>query len=61
MNPYDVSDIAAQIERILTDRTLRDGLKQAGVVRAKHFDWDRTATSTVEVITDLLGSRAISC
>ncbi|RPH82065.1 MAG: glycosyltransferase family 1 protein [Nitrospiraceae bacterium] len=61
INPYDVSDIAAQIERILTDRTLRDCLKQAGVVRAELFDWDRTATSTVEVITDLLGSKAGSC
>src|SRR5205823_11746410 len=46
VNPYDVSDIAAQIERILTDRRLRDSMKQAGVVRAKHFDWDRAATST---------------
>jgi hypothetical protein len=30
-------------------------------VRAELFDWDRTATSTVEVITDLLGSGAGSC
>lgn len=61
VNPYDASDIAAQIKRILRDRTLRDNLKQAGVARAEQFDWDRTATSTVEVITDLLGSRAGSC
>ena len=61
MNPYDASDIANQIERILTDRILRESLKRAGVARAEQFDWDRTATSTVEVITDLLGSRASAC
>jgi glycosyltransferase involved in cell wall biosynthesis len=61
VNPYDVSNIAAQIERILTDRTLRDRLKQAGIARAEQFDWDRAATSTVEVITDLLGSKGGSC
>jgi glycosyltransferase involved in cell wall biosynthesis len=61
VNPYDVSDIAAQIERILTDRALRDRLKQMGMARAEQFDWDRTATFTVRVITDLLGSRAVSC
>jgi glycosyltransferase involved in cell wall biosynthesis len=61
VNPYDVSDIAAQIERILTDRTLRDRLKHKGIARAEQFDWDRTATSTVRVITDLLGSGEDTC
>jgi glycosyltransferase involved in cell wall biosynthesis len=61
VNPYDVSDIAAQIERILTDRMLRDRLKHKGLARAGQFDWNRTATSTLEVITDILGSRRGFC
>jgi glycosyltransferase involved in cell wall biosynthesis len=61
INPYDVSDIAAQIARVLRNRALRDRMKQAGIVRAEHFDWDRAATSTTEVITDLLRSRAGFC
>ncbi|MGB2696154.1 MAG: glycosyltransferase family 1 protein [Dehalococcoidia bacterium] len=46
-DPYDVADIAAAIEQLLTDRELAGQLVEAGRVRASSFSWRRTAQQTL--------------
>lgn len=49
VNPRDVGEIASAIERVLTDRHLRDGLHAKGFVQAAKFSWERTAHETLAV------------
>lgn len=41
--------LAEALERLLTDRTLRDRLRDAGLERARAFSWERTAAETLAV------------
>lgn len=48
----DARDIAGwrrEVERLLSDATIRRRCADLGVVRAKEFNWDRTATAMVEM------------
>ncbi len=42
VDPYDVEDIAAGIERVLGDDALRAALIAAGHARVKNFSWERS-------------------
>ncbi|HEY7698097.1 MAG TPA: glycosyltransferase family 1 protein [Vicinamibacteria bacterium] len=48
VEPEDEEAIASGIERILTDTTLREGLRAKGPRRAARFDWNDTAKGTLE-------------
>lgn len=48
--PHDAKGLAAQIERVLTDATLRAQLAAAGPLRAAHFRWDTAAEQTLAVL-----------
>ena len=54
VDPYDQSAIAEGILSVLRDRTLRMGLIEAGILRAKTFSWERTATDTLALLNDTL-------
>jgi glycosyltransferase involved in cell wall biosynthesis len=41
--------LAAALEQLLTDPALRERLRQAGLVRAAQFSWERTARETLGV------------
>jgi glycosyltransferase involved in cell wall biosynthesis len=41
--------LAEALEQLLTDPALRERLRQAGLVRAAQFSWERTARETLEV------------
>lgn len=43
VNPADVGCIAAALQKISTDETLRQELIIKGIERRKHFSWDATA------------------
>jgi glycosyltransferase involved in cell wall biosynthesis len=47
--PHDREALAAHVERILTDPTEADRLRQAGVERARQFTWRHTAELTAKV------------
>lgn len=49
VDPFDVDEIAAGIERILGDENLRTSLKEKGIQRASGFDWQETARLTLGV------------
>jgi glycosyltransferase involved in cell wall biosynthesis len=42
VDPLDVSSIAAGLEKLLMDRTLRHEYAEKGLKRAKDFNWQRT-------------------
>lgn len=46
-DPRDTAAIAAAIERLLGDDSLREGLRLAGRERAARFTWERTAQLTL--------------
>jgi glycosyltransferase involved in cell wall biosynthesis len=48
-NPEDPEGIAAAIERILGDDTLRADLRDRGMRRAAELSWHQTARQTLEI------------
>jgi glycosyltransferase involved in cell wall biosynthesis len=48
-DPYDVDDMSWSIERILTDRALRDTLVQRGFEQVKRYSWRKAAEETLAV------------
>ncbi|MDD4271897.1 MAG: glycosyltransferase family 1 protein [Patescibacteria group bacterium] len=43
VNPYNISDIALAIEKVLTDANLRNKLIGRGLEQVKKFSWENTA------------------
>ena len=46
-DPHDVTDIAAHLERVLTDDAFRQRLRAHGPQQAAKFSWQRTAQDTL--------------
>jgi glycosyltransferase involved in cell wall biosynthesis len=51
-DPTDDDAVAAGLERIASDETLRGELAKSGPSRARGFSWDRTAELTLRVVLD---------
>jgi glycosyltransferase involved in cell wall biosynthesis len=50
VDPEDVDDIAAGLEKLLSDSDLRRELGEAGKRRAAGFTWERAAASTLDIL-----------
>jgi glycosyltransferase involved in cell wall biosynthesis len=50
VKPEETDAIAAALERLLADATLREKMGEAGKRRAATFTWDRTAEQTLAVL-----------
>lgn len=46
VDPYDVEELAAGLDRLLTDEPLRHELRERGLAHARQFSWPRTARET---------------
>jgi glycosyltransferase involved in cell wall biosynthesis len=46
VDPYDVLALTAGLDRLLTDGTLRQELRERGLAHAGRFSWSRTAQET---------------
>ena len=57
VNPREVGEIVAALERVLSDAALRDELRAKGVARASQFTWERTARETLCVYQDINAGR----
>jgi alpha-1,3-rhamnosyl/mannosyltransferase len=57
VDPKDTDEIAAGIEKILDDTTLRESLIQKGQARAAQFSWERTARETLRVYEQAIASK----
>ena len=51
IDPFCVEDLAESIIRIVEDCELRVKLSERGIARAREFTWERTADSTLRVLT----------
>ncbi|MCM8761941.1 MAG: glycosyltransferase family 4 protein [Candidatus Omnitrophica bacterium] len=57
INPYNVDEMAENMERLLSDEKLRERLKVKGLERAKQFTWERTAKETIKVYEEVYNGR----
>jgi len=55
VDPNDIQSIAAGMQRVLSDETLRSDLIERGLRRAKNFTWEKTAGETLKVFDEILG------
>ena len=58
VDPYSVTDIAAGMQRIVGETSLRSQLRQRGLVRAQEFSWQKTAQETFTVYNKLVTEKA---
>ena len=49
VDPYDVEELAAGLDRLLTDEPLRHELRERGLAHARQFSWSHTARETARV------------
>lgn len=57
VDPLDVDDITAALDRLLGDASLRAELRKKGTARAAAFTWARAAEGVWRVYQSLLGER----
>lgn len=55
LDPFDIDDIAAKIEAVVSNGNLRAELRVKGLSRAKLFDWRETARQTLAVYEKAAG------
>ena len=53
-DPYDASDMAFAMRRLMTEPSLQDELRARGLQRASRFSWEQCARSTLEVYDECL-------
>lgn len=53
-DPETTDDIAAALQRILTNETLRQEKRTAALARASQFSWDQCAAQTLAIYQMLL-------
>jgi glycosyltransferase involved in cell wall biosynthesis len=58
VDPENVDEIAAGLEKVLTDRALRERLRELSLERAKGFTWERCATLTRKALRDIARVRS---
>jgi glycosyltransferase involved in cell wall biosynthesis len=49
VNPHSVEEIAAAMQRLLTDVNLRADMRKKGLSKAREFSWQKAARGTVRV------------
>lgn len=57
VNPYSVDDIADGIYQILTDRNLRETLRQKGLERVRDYSWEKTARETLVLYNEVYSGK----
>jgi glycosyltransferase involved in cell wall biosynthesis len=58
VDPYNVTDLAEALEKLLSDDSLRDRLARESLLQAAKFTWTKTAAMTLEVYKDALSGKA---
>lgn len=53
VNPYDIADISDALERVYSDKTLRNELIAKGYARSKEFSWQKAAGEVMYILRPL--------
>lgn len=53
VSPDSTAEIAAALRQVITDASLRERLKQAGLIQSKKFSWRNTADVTLGVLISI--------
>ena len=56
-NPSEPEDIAAKIDMLLTNKTLKENLSEKALARCAFFNWDKTASELIRVFQKVSDSR----
>lgn len=51
-DPEDISDIAEKIEKVLSDKKLRDDMIKKGHEQVKRFSWEKSAKKVLQVLEE---------
>ncbi len=54
INPYDETQLANAIERLLDDAALQTELRRRGLVCAREFSWQKYASCVIEIYRELI-------
>ncbi len=57
-DPRDPGAFGEAVDRISNDETLREQLREAGLVQAAKFDWQQTARGTIDALGEAVRGRA---
>lgn len=53
VDPLDINDISEKIQKVITDKNLRDKLVEKGKKQISKFSWEKTAKETLKVLEDV--------
>ena len=56
VNPLDVDDLTAALQRLISDEALRATLRERGLARAATFTWERAARQLLGIYTQMLSA-----
>jgi len=54
VNPHDIKGLANAIEKVLTNKKLRQQMIKNGLKQAKKFSWEKCAKETLKVYEKVL-------
>ena len=54
VNPHSVDELKQAMQRIVTDKSLRNTLIERGITQAQKFNWQYTADGVWKAVEDLL-------
>jgi len=57
VNPENVFEISRALHRALTDQSMREHLKAAGIMQAKRFSWDASVRRMIEVYQEVVAEK----
>jgi glycosyltransferase involved in cell wall biosynthesis len=56
IDPHDVDELTVSMWRVLNDSTLRQQMREKGLVQAGRFSWERAARETMEIYRRAYGT-----
>lgn len=57
VNPYDIDEISAAIERILSDEKLSDEMRSKGLKQAENFSWEKSTQKLLNIFEVIYKSK----
>jgi glycosyltransferase involved in cell wall biosynthesis len=59
VDPLHIDEMAAAMERLFTDKKLREELSRKGLEQAKKFSWETAASKTIKLYEELLSGGVV--